>query len=76
MAAGSCRSPATIRHVSTTSLASAGRKTRSPGTARSEASCSTGWWVGPSSPTPIESCVKMWMTGISISAERRIAPRA
>jgi hypothetical protein len=28
------------------------------------------------SPTPIESCVKMWMTGISISAERRIAPRA
>ena len=43
-----------------------------PGIARSDASCSTGWWVGPSSPTPIESCVKMWITGISISAESRI----
>jgi hypothetical protein len=44
--------------------------------ARREANCSTGWCVGPSSPTPIESCVKMWITGISISADRRIAPRA
>ena len=35
--------------------ASAGRITCRPGMARSEASCSTGWWVGPSSPTPTES---------------------
>ena len=26
-----------------------------PGIARSVARCSTGWWVGPSSPTPTES---------------------
>ena len=46
-------------HASTTSLASAGRSTIRPGIARNDGSCSTGWWVGPSSPTPIESCVKM-----------------
>ena len=28
-----------------------------PGIARSDRICSTGWWVGPSSPTPIESWV-------------------
>ena len=66
----------TQRQVSATSFASAGRNTSRPGIARSDASCSTGWCVGPSSPTPIESWVKMWMTGISISAESRIAPRA
>ena len=33
----------------------------SPGMARNEASCSTGWWVGPSSPSPMASCVKMKM---------------
>ena len=46
-------------HASTTSLASPGRSVMSPGIARSEASCSIGWCVGPSSPTPMESCVKM-----------------
>ena len=45
-AAGSRRSAATTRQVSTTSFASAGRNTSSPGIARSDASCSTGWWVG------------------------------
>jgi hypothetical protein len=40
------------------SLASAGRMTDRPGMARSDASCSTGWWVGPSSPTPTESWVQ------------------
>ena len=45
-------------HASTTSLASAGRSTIRPGIARSDASCSIGWCVGPSSPTPIESWVK------------------
>ena len=44
--------------ASAISLASAGRRTIRPGMARSDASCSTGWCVGPSSPTPIESWVK------------------
>ena len=39
------------------SLASPGRKTTTLGMARSIASCSIGWWVGPSSPTPMESWV-------------------
>ena len=64
------------RQASATSFASAGRITSRPGIARSEASCSTGWWVGPSSPRPIESWVKRWITGSSISAESRIAGRA
>lgn len=41
--------------ASAVSFGSAGRTTRRPGIARSEARCSTGWWVGPSSPTPTES---------------------
>ena len=65
------RSTAT-RQASAASLASAGRITSRCGIARSEASCSIGWWVGPSSPSPIESWVKRWMTGSSISAESRI----
>ena len=40
------------------SLASAGRTTSSPGIARNAARCSIGWWVGPSSPRPIESWVQ------------------
>ena len=31
--------------------------------ARSAARCSIGWWVGPSSPRPIESCVQTKVTG-------------
>ena len=31
--------------------------------ARSAARCSTGWWVGPSSPRPMESCVQTYVTG-------------
>ncbi len=34
-----------------------------PGIARSAARCSIGWWVGPSSPRPIESCVHTKVTG-------------
>ena len=37
--------------------ASAGRITHRSGTARKPARCSIGWWVGPSSPSPIESWV-------------------
>ena len=39
----------------THSFASAGRITVSCGIARIAARCSTGWWVGPSSPTATES---------------------
>ncbi len=53
-AVGPSRSMAT-RRAWADSLASAGRITRSPGMARMAASCSTGWWVGPSSPSPTES---------------------
>ena len=56
-ATGSWRSPSVTRHASATSLASHGRIVIRPGIARSDRICSTGWWVGPSSPTPIESCV-------------------
>ena len=45
-------------HASTTSLASPGRRVIRPGMARSEARCSIGWCVGPSSPTAMESWVK------------------
>ncbi len=44
--------------LSRVSLASQGRKTARPGIARSAARCSMGWWVGPSSPRPMESWVK------------------
>ena len=42
----------------TVSLKPAGRTTLRLGVARNVASCSIGWWVGPSSPRPIESWVK------------------
>src|SRR5271165_6032085 len=43
--------------ITASSLASAGRTTSMPGMARRDASCSIGWWVGPSSPRPTESWV-------------------
>jgi hypothetical protein len=64
------------RQASATSFASPGRMVISPGVARKPARCSIGWCVGPSSPTPIESCVKMWMTGSSMIEESRIGVRA
>ena len=39
--------------------------------ARSEANCSTGWCVGPSSPRPMESWVHEKMTWSAESAARR-----
>ena len=56
-ATGSCRIGISTRQASATSLPSPGRMSITPGMARIEATCSIGWWVGPSSPTPIESCV-------------------
>jgi hypothetical protein len=75
-ALGSWRCCIITRHASATSLPSHGLITLRPGIARSEARCSTGWCVGPSSPRPIESWLNQWITGSSISAESRIAGRA
>ena len=53
------RAPAILEDPAPTprthSFASAGRITVSFGIARIAARCSTGWWVGPSSPTATES---------------------
>ena len=43
---------------------------------RSAAACSTGWCVGPSSPTPMESCVSTYTTRSPMSADIRMAGRA
>ena len=43
--------------------------------ARIDASCSIGWWVGPSSPTPTESWVNTNTTLARLSAARRTAGR-
>ena len=61
-------------HAPTVSLASAGRKTSRPGMTRSAATCSTGWWVGPSSPTPTESWLQTKMLRARLRAARRTAP--
>ena len=57
------------------SLASIGRTTSNPGMVRSAERCSIGWWVGPSSPSPIESCVQTKVTGMRISAASRTGGR-
>ena len=44
-------------HATADSVVSQGRHTSMLGIRRSVAVCSTGWWVGPSSPRPIESWV-------------------
>jgi hypothetical protein len=56
-------------------LASAGRITSNPGMARKAASCSIGWWVGPSSPRPIESWVHEYTTLAWLIAASLTAPR-
>mmetsp|Transcript_52932 Transcript_52932/g.137943 ORF Transcript_52932/g.137943 Transcript_52932/m.137943 type:complete len:225 (+) Transcript_52932:281-955(+) len=71
-AAGSCVRVMITFHISSTSLASQGRNVNKPGTERNAARCSIGWCVGPSSPTPIESWVKIQMHGISIIEAIRI----
>jgi hypothetical protein len=42
---------------------------------RSDGTCSTDWWVGPSSPSPMESCVNTWITRSFIRAAMRMALR-
>mmetsp|Transcript_41834 Transcript_41834/g.97989 ORF Transcript_41834/g.97989 Transcript_41834/m.97989 type:complete len:208 (-) Transcript_41834:1535-2158(-) len=46
-------------YAAAVSSASPGRITSRLGMRRRDETVSTGWWVGPSSPTPIESCVQM-----------------
>ena len=57
------------------STPSAGRHTCRFGIARSAASCSTGWCVGPSSPRKIESWVKTNVARSLESAASRIGGR-
>ncbi len=71
----STSSSTATRHASAVSAASEGRITVRFGIARSAAMCSTGWWVGPSSPSAIESCEKTHSVGRFMSADRRIAGR-
>ena len=54
---GRSRAASASAQHSATSTASAGRKSCSRGIARRLARCSIGWCVGPSSPSPMESCV-------------------
>ncbi len=42
---------------------------------RSDAACSTGWCVGPSSPTPMLSCVKTKIECAFMIEARRIDGR-
>ena len=42
---------------------------RKLGRALKHSSISTGWWVGPSSPKPIESCVMMNVTPNRLRAD-------
>ena len=58
-----------------TSFASAGRSVSTFGVARRLISASTGWCVGPSSPSPMESCVITKMCGTSESAAMRMEER-
>ena len=62
-------------HAALVSFASAGRMTCSPGMARRVATCSTGWCVGPSSPTPTESCVNTNTTLAPLRAASRTGGR-
>ena len=57
------------------STASAGRQQSRFGVVRRLVNCSTGWWVGPSSPRPMESWVNTCTTRRFISAAMRMALR-
>ena len=64
-----------IRHAIDVSFASPGRTYQRFGIDRSVMWCSTGWWVGPSSPRPTESCVQTQSDCMWPSAESRTAGR-
>ena len=63
-------------HATAVSTASAGRQVDMRGMSRRVAVCSTGWCVGPSSPSPTESCVNTKMVGACMRAAMRRAFRA
>ena len=62
-------------HDAAVSVASAGRHTSMCGMQRSAQSCSMGWWVGPSSPRKMESCVKTKVLCSRDSAASRMGGR-
>merc|ERR1719149_305643 len=68
-----CSTP--IWYAPAVSLPSAGRIMSIPGIARKDARCSMGWWVGPSSPTPMESWVITKRVGAPERAAMRMAER-
>ena len=53
----------------------AGRMTSMFGKTQRPETVSIGWWAGPSSPTPIESWVRMYETGSSARDAMRMAAR-
>ena len=61
-------------HAYAVSVESAGLKTWKFGIVLSIDSCSIGWWVGPSSPTPMLSCVSTYISGVFITELNLIAP--
>ena len=63
-------------HAIIDSTASHGRHTDMFGINRNVAVCSTAWWVGPSSPRPMESWVNTEIVRWPISAAMRSAFRA
>ena len=74
-AVGRSRLPSATAQAAAVSAVSQGRQTSRLGIRRSDAACSIDWCVGPSSPRPMESCVKTWITRCFISAAMRIALR-
>jgi hypothetical protein len=64
-----------ISQHSAASTASAGRSTSMFGMARRDARYSTGWWVGPLRPMPMESWVNTKGTGSFIMAASRSTGR-
>lgn len=57
MVVGRLRLATATLYAPAVSLPPHGRIISMLGIARKLARCSMGWWVGPSSPRPIESCV-------------------
>jgi hypothetical protein len=66
MAAAQATAVSTLSH---------GRQTSMCGIRRRLETCSIAWCVGPSSPSPIESCVKTKMLRARMSAAMRRALR-
>ena len=57
ISAGACVLRSAAQYAADVSLPSAGRHRYMLGVVRRDSMISTGWWVGPSSPKPMESWV-------------------